>query len=139
MSWYIAMPEIKPIRRAVERPRRRITLRLLTGVTIGVVLATRLYVVPYMKQMYGMSRDDIARQMVKDYGDAIPRWQADHPGRACPSTILELNAYTPFRDDKDPWEGEIQLLCTPKGMAVYSYGEDGRFGTADDLWSQATY
>ena len=43
----------------------------------------------------------------------------------------------PVRDDNvgDPWGNRYEMVCMPRGIIVISAGEDGVFGTDDDLRS----
>lgn len=66
--------------------------------------------------------------------EAYPSWRADHPDRACP-TLGELRAYQ-NGPPIDPWDTALRHVCRPRrAPLVISAGEDGRFGTADDISS----
>ena len=123
------------LQRAVVRPIPRTVLRWAAGVGIAGVLVTKLFVVPWLKVEYGESLVDIGRKVVREFGAAIPQWQAAHPGRTCPGALGELTQYTRYQDTHDPWGGTLGMLCTKDGIVVYSLGEDGQLGTPDDLWS----
>ena len=65
----------------------------------------------------------------------------EHPEKACPTTLADLNAYTNRKDTKDPWGHDFKMMCGAtvppgaKGLAVISFGPDGKEGTADDIKS----
>ena len=104
-------------------------------VVIAGVLGMTFYVAPWIKRTSGTSRVDCGREEVKEYGQAIPQWQAEHPGRSCPGALGELSKYTRYRDTRDPWGDALGMVCAPEGIVVYSLGGDGLLGTRDDLWS----
>jgi hypothetical protein len=68
----------------------------------------------------------------------FPRWQKVHPDERCPARLSELDDI----DTLDPWGHALQYTCDPRllraaspGIAITSAGEDGTFGTADDIGS----
>lgn len=67
--------------------------------------------------------------------EAYPQWQVDHPGQACPASVDDLVPYIDRNDTKDPYGSSYEMRCTPKGVVIYSPGEDALRGTADDIWS----
>jgi hypothetical protein len=88
------------------------------------------------------SKIDIARATVKKYAyEAYPSWSVEHPYPACPRSVLELNDWMNNKDARDPWGSSYFVLCGStlppgaKGIGVASAGEDGAFGTADDITS----
>ncbi len=82
----------------------------------------------------GGSKVDIAKAIVKKYAfEAYPEWRAANPGRACPTTLAELNPWMGRNDVRDPWGGGYVIRCDANGFGVYSSGEDGIYGTADDI------
>jgi hypothetical protein len=85
---------------------------------------------------HGESKVDIARATVKTYAfEAYPSWQQANPGRTCPSSVLELNPWMNNKDARDPWGGGYVIRCDTPSLGVFSAGEDGIFGTADDIKS----
>jgi len=93
-------------------------------------------------QTFGESKTDIAKATVKKYAlEAYPTWVADHPDLECPDSLFVLNEYMNNKDIKDPWGGSYKMICGGnlpagvKGIAVMSAGEDGQFGTVDDIKS----
>jgi hypothetical protein len=128
--------------RATARPRRHLAAALaqITGVSTWVVvalwgagqIATRAMCV------YGESKLEVAQTMVRELAlDAYPQWLRDHPGLHCPPALGELVRYIDLRDTKDPWGNSYIITCPPAvgPVIVSSAGEDGRFGTVDDLRS----
>jgi hypothetical protein len=88
-----------------------------------------------------MQNEDLVSLLVRAYvEEAYPKWQADHPGKKCPSKLDELARY--FGDDPgipvmtDPWGQPLVLQCNDAGIVVMSIGADGQAGTADDVRSQ---
>ncbi|MGE5182875.1 MAG: hypothetical protein ACM31C_12460, partial [Acidobacteriota bacterium] len=68
---------------------------------------------------------------------AFPRWATRHPGE-CPASVTDLVPWMDHQGDQDPWGGTYRLLCaSPVAILVVSAGEDGVFGTADDVRSDA--
>jgi hypothetical protein len=68
----------------------------------------------------------------------FPRWRQLHPGQRCPAHLSELDDISVL----DPWGHALQYTCDPRllraaspGIAITSAGEDGTFGTADDIGS----
>jgi hypothetical protein len=68
----------------------------------------------------------------------FPRWQKLHPDERCPPRLSELDDISVL----DPWGQALQYTCDPRllraaspGIAITSAGEDGTFGTADDIGS----
>ena len=49
-------------------------------------------------------------------------------------TLVELNEYMNRTDITDPWGTEYRMTCA-RGVQLISAGEDGKFGTLDDLGS----
>jgi hypothetical protein len=85
-----------------------------------------------------MQRGDLAKLLVRAYvTEAYPRWQADNPGKPCPSALEDLARY--FGDDPgvpvltDPWGQRLVMQCDDAGLVVLSLGPDGTRGTADDI------
>lgn len=78
---------------------------------------------------------DVASSAIRQYAfEAFPSWVANNPDRECPARLDELNAYANQTDSRDPWGTPYLMQCS-KILVVASAGEDRRFGTADDIWS----
>lgn len=70
--------------------------------------------------------------------DLFPRWVLEHPARACPRHLLELNHFDPTLHAVDPWGTPYQFVCGAAygpGLTTRSAGPDRVFDTADDLSS----
>jgi len=115
---------------------------VLLSVVVGVVLA--LLDRSSARIGFGASRVERAELLVKQLAfEAYPAWRADHPGAACPRRLSDLDAYRTQEGevDVDPWGRRLELRCGPDlpggadGVWVRSAGEDGRFGTGDDITS----
>ncbi|HEX4454299.1 MAG TPA: prepilin-type N-terminal cleavage/methylation domain-containing protein [Kofleriaceae bacterium] len=127
--------------------RRRRAQRGMTLLEIMIVLAILalvmgLVVGPKVMKMFGQSRVDIAKMTVNKYAnEAYPHWASEHPGKACPDSLQELNEYMNNKDTKDPWGSEYKMMCGQtlppgaRGLAVMSNGEDQKEGTTDDIKS----
>ena len=127
--------------------RRRQAQRGMTLLEIMIVLAILalvmgLVVGPKVMKMFGESRVDIAKMTVNKFAnEAYPHWASEHPGKACPDSLAELNEYMNGKDTKDPWGSEYKMFCGStlpqgaKGLAVQSLGEDQKEGTCDDIKS----
>jgi hypothetical protein len=66
---------------------------------------------------------------------AFPRWAAQNPVKACPSSLAELSAFAAGISTVDPWGKPYGLICDPdtREVGVYSPGPDGTVDTADDV------
>ncbi len=122
--------------------RRGMTLLEIMIVLAIIALVMGLVVGPRVLRYFGKSRVDIAKATVQKYAfEAFPSWAADHPDKACPEKLEDLNEHMNNKDTKDPWGGQYKMLCGPnlpagaKGLQVMSPGEDGKEGTADDIKS----
>jgi hypothetical protein len=82
------------------------------------------------------SRTELARVIAKEYAyEAYPQWAVDHPARACPTSLAELDGYLHRAHSLDPWGRRYLMTCDRHGMTVRSSGPDRRWYTADDLSS----
>jgi hypothetical protein len=111
---------------------------LVTDTMVGMVtLAIAISVLGNrITRTYSESRVDMTRIKIKKYAyEAYPSWRAAEPGRVCPGSLHELDAYMDSDDDRDAWRHPLEFRCGPgaPGLWVRSAGEDGTFDTADDL------
>lgn len=93
----------------------------------------------------GESKGEDTKIKVRKYAhEAYPAWAVEHPDRACPDRLSDLNVYTNDQSasaTRDHWGSPLVMLCGAnlpagaKGLVVASSGEDGELGTADDIWS----
>ncbi len=119
--------------------RRSSTPRIvLSAAVISLVIGGALLVAPRTICRLGASKVEVARTTATRYAhDAYPRWRTGHPDQTCPHELDELNVYTNHHDAIDPWGHHYRFTCDPtRGMWVMSAGEDGKPGTADDIWSR---
>lgn len=73
--------------------------------------------------------------------EAYPQWAVANPEKECPVALVDLDQYMNRTDLKDPWGHDFEMMCGAtlpagaKGLAVLSFGPDGKEGTADDIKS----
>lgn len=87
---------------------------------------------------WDMSKAEIARMTVHVLAhEAFPAWRAGGRGPLCPPSIDSLIPYTDRHDLRDPYGVDYVLLCDPQsgGYLVLSAGDDGKWGTPDDVRS----
>lgn len=72
----------------------------------------------------------------KKYADeAYPAFRQAYPSRACPLDLYELGPWMNAKTPTDPWGTPFTMVCSNAAIVVGSAGEDARFGTSDDIWS----
>jgi len=85
------------------------------------------------------SKERAARNMVRVVaGEGYARWSMNNPGKRCPDSAFELAKYLDDREMRDPWGTSYVMQCgdaSTYGMRVVSAGQDGEFGTPDDIRS----
>ncbi len=118
--------------RARERVTWGVCGSLLVALIAGLVVGP-----PRRPGCFGpRSKGDIARMtMIKYTREAYPEFLLANPTRTCPVALQELNLWMNRKDTRDPWGTNYTMTCGPSTILVGSAGEDARFGTADDLWS----
>lgn len=87
-------------------------------------------------KLHGSKSDGTLRKLEWYEREAYPAWTRAHPGRTCPATLDELNAYIGVSDSLDLWGHPIEMQCGPKyplGFTVLTAAEDGIRGTGDDF------
>jgi prepilin-type N-terminal cleavage/methylation domain-containing protein len=119
----------------------------LTLLEIMIVLAILalvmgLLVGPKVMAAFGQSKIKTTKIKLTQYAnEAFPQWSANHPDKACPEKLSDLNENMNSKDTNDSWGRPIKMLCGAnlpagvKGLGVVSAGEDGKEGTEDDLKS----
>ncbi|MCE9577656.1 MAG: type II secretion system protein GspG [Deltaproteobacteria bacterium] len=129
----------KNARKKAGKKQRGITLLEILIVLAIIGLVMGLLVGPAVMKAFGKSKTRIARIAVKGYAfEAYPKWATDNPGKKCPSSLADLNEYVNSTDAKDPWGNDYVMQCGEnlpagaKGIAVMSYGEDGKAGGDGD-------
>jgi hypothetical protein len=98
---------------------------------------------PRVMKMFSESKADIAKATVRKYAyEAYPSWAEEHVDAICPRSLTDLNEYMNNKDTLDPWGHPYFFTCgvmvVPagvRGVWVTSAGEDGSFGTRDDVRS----
>jgi general secretion pathway protein G len=128
--------------RKTVNPQAGMTLLEIMIVLAILALVMGLVVGPRVMKMFGESKVDVAKLTVQKYAnEAYPQWDGRNPGKGCPQNLAALNEYMNNKDTKDPWGNEYKMLCGTslppgaKGVAVMSFGEDGKEGTGDDIKS----
>jgi len=116
------------------RPRRGVHGTIVLGACAGIVLAiTALVAAPRAFVFHDDSRRDHAERLVATLAqDSFSEWREHHAG--CPHRLSNLLANARL----DPWGRALHYTCDPRlgpgaHFTVISAGEDGRFGTADDI------
>jgi len=110
----------------------------LTGV--GAWIAIGLFVIfvfpTRMIHSFCTSKREVAMRAIHELAhDAYAQWLARHPGAYCPHDIGELRPYVARQDLTDPWGQSYMMTCSTAVLVVSSPGEDGRYGTPDDIRS----
>ena len=126
--------------RGRARGQSGMTLLEIMIVLAIIALVMGLLVGPRVMKLFGQSKVDITKLKLNQYAnEAFPSWSTNHPDKACPEKLVDLNEYMNNNDANDAWGRPIKLLCPPpagaKGIGVTSMGEDGKEGTPDDLKS----
>jgi hypothetical protein len=98
---------------------------------LGVVTIALAVLAPRMLCRSGPSKQEIAKRIV-DHATHLRflAWSRSHDG--CPRFTGEL-----LDEPVDPWGRPYRVICVvyPPHVVITSAGEDGRFGTADDIAS----
>ena len=117
----------------------RIVVTIFAATSGAVVLTTALATCALHGELHGLhdqSKAGMAKATVKKYAfEAYPSWRHDRPGFTCPGSLLVLNEYMNQKDTLDPWGRSYRHRCEANQLLVSSRGEDGRFGTVDDVKS----
>jgi general secretion pathway protein G len=127
--------------RSYARAHRGMTLLEIMIVLAIIALVMGLLVGPRVMKLFGQSKVDITKLKLNQYAnEAFPSWSTNHPDKACPEKLSDLNEYMNNNDANDAWGRPMKLLCPPPpgvkgGLGVTSMGEDGKEGTPDDLKS----
>ncbi len=134
----------------VARSTRRKAQAGLTLLEIMIVIAILgllvVIVVPRVMGSLASSKVDLMKVKVdKITKEEYPRWASTNNDKQCPDTLLEVGLvfynYSTAEEYVDAWGKPFKFLCGDtapagvKGLAVYSMGEDGKDGTADDIKS----
>jgi prepilin-type N-terminal cleavage/methylation domain-containing protein len=128
--------------RILARAHRGMTLLEIMIVLAIIALVMGLLVGPRVMKLFGEGRIETTKIKLRKYVfEAYPSWQSSHPDKACPDKLGDLNEYMNNEDSNDSWSRPLKMICGgnlpagAKGIAVFSAGEDGKEGTADDLKS----
>jgi hypothetical protein len=120
---------------------------LICGV-LGIIAGVLFYVVIInaITKGLGESKQDLTKvRMHKITQDWFPRWSLMNSDKACPDSLLEVGRAI----DSKMSESELQdfygrpfkVMCGDqlpagaRGLALLSFGEDGKEGTSDDIRS----
>lgn len=110
--------------------------RRLTRFEAGLLLAATITLGgAYWLLSSDASAKDARGEAEQVAGEILTAAQAyrDGHGVGCPS-LTELERRHGLKGGgEDPWGGRFRLICDEDGLSVLSAGEDGRFGTADDV------
>ena len=138
----------QPLVRSVVNVRHRSNTSLIAGLAQATGFAVWCYagwcVADFVRgarrALYSESKLNTAHSTVKRFAfEAFPNWEVTHPDRDCPARLDELNEYVNSTDIRDPWGNDYRFTCGPRGktakLVVLSAGEDGEWGTHDDIRS----
>jgi hypothetical protein len=118
------------------RARRGVNPAIVLGACAGAMIALVALVVFAAAHASVFSEDSprshATMTVAKLVHERFPAWRAHHAG--CPHRLSELLPTAPV----DPWGHAMHYTCDPRlglggRFAVISAGEDGAFGTADDI------
>lgn len=136
--------ESRPLH-AIPRPtacRPRSSERGVTLVEVLIVVAilsliaggVAIFAIPKFKQ----AQVDTAKTDCKTLLNVIDTWRMNgHSGTDCP-TVEALKADKSLRADQntnDPWGHAYEIVCSPDGDGVMSWGPDGKKSSEDDIWA----
>lgn len=76
----------------------------LSGVLLALGLAV---VIGFVRESRGcLSKAIITKFKLNRYAEeAFPSWSTNHPGKACPDKLVDLNEYMTSNDTNDAWAG----------------------------------
>lgn len=129
-----------------RRGQRGMTILEIMIVLAIIALVMGFLVGPKIMKMFGESKVDTTKLMLKEYAEeAYPLWQRKN-GNKCPTALSDLNEYTNRKTNKDgkpdindAWGNPMALVCPPppgaRGIGVVSPGDDGKMDSSDDLHS----
>jgi hypothetical protein len=109
-----------------------IVLGACAGATIAIVALVALATAHTSVVFADSPRSHATMTIAKLAHERFPAWRAHHAG--CPHRLSELLPSARV----DPWGHAMHYTCDPRvalgaHFAVSSAGEDGVFGTADDI------
>jgi general secretion pathway protein G len=126
-------------RRFVRDAQRGMTLLEIMIVLAILALVMGVIVGPRLVEIFGDAKRDIAKLAVTKLAhEAYPQWLTRHRDQGCPQRIEDLIELT-NGETKDPWGQPYKMLCAPslpagaQGIAILSFGRDGKEGTDDDV------
>lgn len=107
------------------------------GVKDGVGKATKV------NAELELARVEIVKREVLDFAfDAYTQWAGEHLQKSCPDRLDDLLTYMKHGGPRDLWGNRYVMFCGSSlpagvkgGIAVKSFGPDGKDGTADDIKS----
>ena len=113
-----------------------------------LALVMGLLVGPRVMRMFGESKVETTKIAVQKLSnEAFADWSRHNSGKACPESVEKLGEEVDFKPDKttgklnDAWGTPYQMTCGDQmppgahGIAIVSFGEDKKQGTADDIKS----
>src|SRR5215510_598529 len=98
--------------RLYARPARGMTLLEIMIVLAIIALVMGLLVGPRVMRSFGDARKRTTRIKLEQYvNEAFPQWASNHPDKACPDKLEDLNEYMNSKDIKDGWGHPLKMLC----------------------------
>ena len=130
-----ASPRMAPLRsRAFARGVTLVEVRIVGAILSRIAGGVAIFAIPKFKQ----AQVDTAKTDTKTLLNVIDTWRMNgHSGTDCP-TVEALKADKSLRQDQntnDPWGHPYEIVCSPDGDGVTSWGPDGKKGSEDDIWA----
>lgn len=131
----------RTITRSAARSQLGMTLLEIMIVLAIIAVVMGFLVGPKVLNMFQSSKVDTTKLMVKDIAyDAYTQWSLSS-GKACPSSLQDLEKYRNSKKTVDGWGNELVMFCGDnapegvRGLGVLSKGPDGKQDTDDDIKS----
>lgn len=134
--------------RAARRREAGMTLLEIMIVLAILALVMGILIGPRVMSMFSDSKVDTAKIAVRKLSsEGYAFWQRANPSKSCPDSVEQLGEEIDMKADKekkqllDAWGNRYVLMCGQslppgaRGLAILSWGPDGKQGTDDDIKS----
>lgn len=119
-----------------KRRRRRAGMTLVEVMAVLIIMAiiASAIGISVMKAMSDANKRATATDARAIQG-AATQYVLENPRDGCPDVhdLMENGTLDPTRDNTDAWGNEFLIECDANAIHVKSAGEDGQFGTDDDI------